>query len=75
MLFIGYFENIESERGIAWRCSDSLALRSFLGYELHEKTPDHSTLSVIRRRIDLETHDEVFSFCLQILADVGLVKG
>jgi len=75
MLFIGYFENIESERGIAWRCSDSLALRSFLGYELHEKTPDHSSLSVIRRRIDLETHEEVFSFCLKILADTGLVKG
>ena len=59
MLLIGYFEGIDSERGIAWRCADSLALRSFLGYALTEGTPDHSSLSVIRNRIDMETHEGV----------------
>lgn len=60
MLLIGYFEGLDSERGIAWRCADSLGLREFLGYELDERTPEHSSLSVIRSRIDLETHREVF---------------
>ena len=75
MLLIGYFEGIDSERGIAWRCADSLALRSFLGYTLTESTPDHSSLSVIRNRIDLETHQEVFAWVLAALADSKLLKG
>jgi len=75
MLLIGYFEGLDSERGIAWRCSDSLGLRSFLGYELTESTPDHSSLSVIRNRIDLETHEEVFAWVLKLLAAEGLLRG
>jgi len=75
MLLIGYFEGIDSERGIAWRCSDSLGLRAFLGYDLHQKTPDHSSLSVIRGRIDVETHREVFQWVLKVLARSGLLKG
>jgi transposase len=75
MLFIGYFEGIDSERGIAWRCADSLGLRDFLGYDLAHATPDHSTLSVIRKRIDLETHQEVFDFVLRMLEERGLIKG
>jgi transposase len=75
MLLIGYFEGIDSERGIAWRCANSLALREFLGYRLTERTPDHSTLSVIRNRIDLETHQEVFAWVLKALAGAGLLKG
>ena len=75
MLFVGYFEGIDSERGIAWRCADSLALREFLGYPLTENTPDHSSLSVIRRRIDLETHQEIFAWVLKVLAERGLLKG
>ncbi|MEW5743774.1 MAG: transposase, partial [Myxococcota bacterium] len=75
MLFIGYFEGIDSERGIAWRCADSLGLRDFLGYDLAHATPNHSTLSVIRRRIDLETHQEVFDFVLKMLDQRGLIKG
>ena len=75
MLLIGCFEGIDSERGIAWRCADSLGLREFLGYGLDRGTPDHSTLSVIRNRIDLETHQEVFGFVLSLLRDKGLVKG
>ena len=75
MLMIGYFEGIDSERGIAWRCADSLALREFLGFALTERTPDHSSLSVIRNRIDLETHQEIFDFVLGVLKDKGLVKG
>jgi len=75
MLLVGYFEGIDSERGIAWRCSDSLALRSFLGLELSQSPPDHSTVSRTRRLIDLETHAEVFAFVLQLLSDQGLVHG
>src|SRR6202790_4706175 len=51
MLFIGYFEGLDSQRGIAWRCADSLALRSFLGVPLDEGTPDHSTLTNTRKRL------------------------
>jgi transposase len=75
MLLVGYFEGIDSERGIAWRCADSLGLREFLGYELDRATPDHSTLSVIRTRIDVETHQEVFDLVLGLLREHGLVKG
>jgi transposase len=75
MLLIGYFEGIDSERGIAWRCADSLALRAFLGYELNERTPEHSSLSVIRGRIDVETHREVFQWVLNVLAKSDLLKG
>ncbi len=59
MLFIGYFEGLSSERGIAWRVADSLSLRSFLDLELTAAAPDHSTLSRTRRRIDVETHEAV----------------
>jgi transposase len=75
MLLIGYFEGIDSERGIAWRCADSLALRAFLGYELNERTPEHSSLSVIRGRIDVETHREVFQWVLKVLAQSDLLQG
>jgi transposase len=75
MLFIGFFEGIDSERGIAWRTADSFALRAFLGYELSQTTPDHSNLSRTRRRIDLETHQFVFDWVLAVLAKEGLLKG
>jgi transposase len=74
-LMIGYFERIDSERGIAWRCADSLALRRFLGYGLDESPPDHSSISRTRRRLDLETHEEVFGWVLRVLADEGLLSG
>jgi transposase len=74
-LLIGYFEGIEAERGIAWRLADSLALRSFVGIRLMESTPDHSTLSRTRRLIDLETHSQVFSWVLELLATRGLING
>ena len=75
MLLVGYFEGIDSERGIAWRCADSFTLHRFLGCGINEATPDHSTLSVIRKRIDLETHEEVFAWMLKLLAKAGLVTG
>jgi len=75
MLLVGYFEGLDSERGIAWRCADSLALRRFLGYGLTEGTPEHSSLSVIRNRLDLKTHQRVFRWVLIVLAKAGLVKG
>lgn len=75
MLFIGYFEGLDSERGIAWRVADSLALRDFLGYDLTEGTPDHSSVSRTRRLIDLETHTEVFQWVVTTLGLEGLLKG
>ena len=75
MLLIGYFEGLDSERGIAWRCADSLALRAFLGFGLDESTPDHSTLSRIRQRLDVEVHADVFQQVLEILAQHGLLTG
>ena len=74
-LLIGYFEGIDSERGIAWRMADSLGLRRFVGIGLDEDTPDHSTISRTRRLIDVETHQEVFSWVLNLLADRGLLRG
>jgi len=73
MLLIGYFEGIDSERGIDWRCSDSLTLREFLGYTLTDSTPDHSTLCTIRQRIDVETHREIFTWVLALVAASGLL--
>jgi transposase len=75
MLMVGYFEGIDSQRGIAWRCSDSLALREFLGLAMSERAPDHSSLTVIRQRLPLELHEEVFAFVLRILVDRGLYDG
>ena len=75
MLLTGYFEGLDSERGIAWRCADSLALRSFLGYTLEERPADHSTVSRTRRLIDVETHEAVFVWVLGVLVEEGLVKG
>jgi transposase-like protein DUF772 len=74
-LLVGYFEGIDSERGIAWRLADSLALRRFVGIALDEYTPDHSTISRTRRLIDVDTHGEVFAWVLNLLADRGLLKG
>lgn len=75
LLLIGYFEGLDSERAIAWRAADSFALREFLGLVLPDAPPDHSTISRTRRLIDLETHQGVFTWILQRLADAGLVKG
>jgi len=75
LLLIGYFEGIDSERGIAWRAADSLGLRQFLQIGLDERTPDHSTLSRTRRLIDVETHRKVFGWVLGVLADRGLLPG
>jgi transposase len=74
-LLIGYFEGLDSERGIAWRTADSLSLRKFLGYALDEATPDHSTISRTRRLYWLETHKAVFRWVLKILDEEGLVSG
>jgi transposase len=75
MLLVGYFEGIDSERGVAWRVEDSLGLRRFLGCPLGDATPDHSSLSRTRRMIEIETHDEVFTWVLAVLAKEDLLKG
>ena len=75
MLLVGYFEGIDSERGLEWRCADSLSLREFLRLGEREPVPDHSWLSRTRARLPLEVHDAVFTWVLQRLAERGLVKG
>lgn len=75
MLLIGYFEGLDSERGIAWRAADSLSLRKFLGYGLEQQIPDHSTISRTRRLLWVETHKAVFRWVLKILIEEGLVDG
>jgi transposase len=75
MLFVGYFEGIDSQRGIAWRCGDSLSLREFLGIVVGFKTPDHSTLTNTRKRLPEEVFDEVFQFVLKIAVAKKLVSG
>ena len=75
LLLIGYFEGLDAERGIAWRATDSLAVRSFLRLALDEAAPDHSTISRTRRLIDLETHRAVFTWVQVRLVEAGLLKG
>ena len=75
MLLVGYFEGIDSQRGIAWRCADSLALREFLGTPLTELTPDHSTLTNTRKRLPKEVFDEVFEFVLKLAIERKLLSG
>ncbi len=75
MLLVGYFEGLDSQRGIAWRCADSLSLRQFLGVPLDEGTPDHSTLTHTRNRLPQEVFNEVFEFVLRIAAAKKLVSG
>jgi transposase len=75
MLLIGYFEGIDSQRGIAWRCADSRSLAEFLGYGPAEATPDHSTLTNTRKRLPPEVFDEVFQFVLNMAAARKLIDG
>jgi transposase len=74
-LLLGYFEGIDSERGIAWRADDSLSLRAFLGIPASKHAPDHSTISRTRRLIDVETHQAVFTWVLGVLDGAGLIRG
>lgn len=75
MLLLGYFEGLDSQRGVVWRCSDGLSLHEFLGFGPHEATPNHSTLTNTCRRLPSEVFDEVFQFVLKIAAEQKLVDG
>ena len=75
LLLIGYFEGIDSERGIAWRCHDSRSLAEFLGVPVTEETPDHSSLSRIHGRLPLEVHEAMFVFVLKLAAEKKLLAG
>jgi transposase len=75
MILVGYFEGIGSQRGIAWRCSDSRSLAEFLGVPANEPTPDHSSMTRVHKRLSLEIHEQVFTFVLKIAADKKLLKG
>ena len=75
MLFVGYFEGLDSQRAIAWRCHDRRSLQSFLGYSITDPTPDHSSLTIIRQRLALEIHEQVFTKVLQIAQEKKLLQG
>ncbi len=75
MLLIGYFEGLESQRAIAWRCADSLSLKQFLGFQLTDGTPDHSSLTRIRQRLSLEIHEQIFAIVLSLVEEYLLVTG
>ena len=75
MIMIGFFEDLPSERAIAARCADSIAIRSFLHYSLEEKTPDHSSFTVIRQRLGLEIYQQIFTLTLEALREHGLLRG
>lgn len=75
MLFVGYFEGIESERGLEWRCADSLSLRAFLGVQMNERVPDHSSLSRMRSRLEGQVYDAVFRLVLELVESKGLLRG
>jgi transposase len=75
MLFVGYFEGLSSQRGIAWRCADSLSLRSFLGLGLTAATPEHSSLTRIRKRLPEGVFEQVFAFVLKVAVQYGLLRG
>jgi transposase len=75
MLFFGYFEGLDSQRAIAWRCDDSRSARAFLGVPPHQPTPDHSSLTKIRRRLPGSVHEQVFVFVLKLAEDKGLLPG
>lgn len=75
MLLVGYFEGLDSERGIEWRCADSLSLRKFLLLSSRETVPDHAWLSKTRSRLPLEIHDAVFVLVLEQMVNHGLIKG
>jgi transposase len=75
MILVGYFEGIASQRGIAWRCSDSRSLADFLGVPINETSPDHSSMTRVHQRLPLEVHEEVFVFVLKIAADKKLLHG
>lgn len=75
MLLVGYFEGLDSQRGIAWRCRDSRSLCTFLGLGPTEESPEHSSLTRIRKRLPIEVHEEVFAFALKLAEEKGLLKG
>jgi transposase len=75
MLMIGFFEGLPSERAIATRCADSLAIREFLHFGITESTPHHSSLSVIRKRLGAEVFEQVFGLVLKALKEAKLLRG
>jgi transposase len=75
MIMVGFFEDLPSERAIAARCADSMSIREFLHYELNEKTPEHSSFTVIRQRLGMELYEKIFTLTLQALREHGLLRG
>jgi transposase len=75
MLFVGYFEGLDAQRAIAWKCADSLSVRTFLGLDVTAAAPDHSSLTRIRQRLPLEVHLQAFQWVLDVAQRKGLLRG
>jgi hypothetical protein len=75
MLFVGAIEGIASQRELAWRCGDSLSLRRFLGFGANDPTPDHSTLTLLRRRLPAELHERSIRMILAAARRHDVLRG
>jgi IS5 family transposase len=75
MLFVGYFEGLDAQRAIAWKCADSLSVRTFLGLDVTDTAPDHSSLTRIRQRLPLEVHLQAFQWVLDVARTKGVLRG
>jgi transposase len=71
----GYFENIEGDRELIRKASDSLSARYYLGYDIDEELPWHSTISRTRALIKEELYEEIFNEVLKKCVEAGLVSG
>jgi transposase len=70
-----FFEDIRSERLLMRHAADRLSIRWFLGYDLGEPLPDHSSLTKIRTRYGLEVFRRFFDAIVEQCQDAGLVWG
>ena len=70
-----FFEDLRSERQLMRAVSDRLSVRWYLGYDLREPLPDHSSLTRIRERFGLGTFRRFFERIVQECIDAGLVWG
>ena len=70
-----FFEDLRSERQVMCVVADRLSLRWYLGYDLHEPLPDHSSLTRIRERYGLQIFRRFFERIVEMCFEAGLVQG
>ncbi len=75
ILLVGYLNNINSDRQLIAFCSDSLSIRLFLGYDIGEPLPWHSTISRTRSLYGEEVFLNLFKRVLKMCVSKGMVRG